>query len=158
MAAIDNLCSAAYGMAVDQSFRGINWYCWDNLQINQSFRSLSDPAKRSLEMFENVQEMSKKSIEVTMKNFEAMTKSAQTIASEMAEYTKKSLEHGTKAMQELSSVKSPDKALEVQTAYAKTAMEGFSAHISKVGELYADLTKLAFKPSEELAAKKPATK
>jgi hypothetical protein len=109
-------------------------------------------------MFENVQEMSKKSIEATMKNFDAVSKSAQTIASEMADYSKKTIEHGQKAIEELTSVKSPDKALEVQTAYAKAAYEGFTAHITKLGELYADLTKVAFKPFEELVPKKTSSK
>lgn len=109
-------------------------------------------------MFENIQEMSKKTIEATMKNFDAVSKSAQTVATEMADYSKKSFEHGQKALEELTSVKSPDKTLEVQTAYAKTAYEGFTAHVTKIGELYADLTKVAFKPFEELAPKKATAK
>ena len=115
-------------------------------------------SSKGLQMFDKFQEMNKKNIEVMMKNFEAMSKSAQTIATEMAEYTKKSLEHGTKAMQELSAIKSPDKALEVQTAYVKTALEGFQAHASKVGTLYADMTKVAVKPLEEMAPNKAAAK
>ena len=109
-------------------------------------------------MFENVQEMSKKSIEATMKNFDALSKSAQTIVTEMADYSKNAFEHGKKAMGELTSVKSPDKAFEVQSAYAKSAIEGFTAHVTKVGELYSDLAKVAFKPFEEMALKKTAAK
>jgi hypothetical protein len=109
-------------------------------------------------MFESVQEISKKSVEATMKNFDAVSKSAQTFATEMADYSKKSFEHAQKAIEELASVKSPDRALEVQTAYAKAAYEGFTAHVTKLGELYADLTKVAFKPFEELAPKKATAK
>jgi hypothetical protein len=50
-------------------------------------------------------------------------------------------------------VKSLDKAIEVQTEYAKTAYEGFVAKASKIGELYADLAKETYKPFEVLMAK-----
>jgi hypothetical protein len=50
-------------------------------------------------------------------------------------------------------VKSVDKAIEVQTEYAKTAYEGFVAKASKIGELYADLAKETYKPFETLIAK-----
>jgi hypothetical protein len=105
-------------------------------------------------MFENVQEMSKKNIEATMKNFDAVSKSAQAIATEMADYLKKSFEDGQKAINEFTTVKSPDKVLEVQTAYAKAAYENLTAHVTKLGELYADLAKVAFKPYEEMVPTK----
>jgi hypothetical protein len=105
-------------------------------------------------MFENVQEMSKKNIEATMKNFDAVSKSAQAIATEVADYLKKSFEDGQKAINEFTTVKSPDKVLEVQTAYAKAAYENLTAHVTKLGELYADLAKVAFKPYEEMVPTK----
>ena len=50
-------------------------------------------------------------------------------------------------------VKSPDKAIEVQSEYAKTAYEGYVTHASKLGELYTNLAKEAFKPYEGLLRK-----
>jgi hypothetical protein len=50
-------------------------------------------------------------------------------------------------------VKSPDKAIEVQTEYAKTVYETFVAESQKIGELYADLAKQAYKPFEDFATK-----
>ena len=46
-----------------------------------------------------------------------------------------------------------DKAVEVQTDYAKAAYEGFVAEATKMGELYADLAKDAYKPFESIIAK-----
>ena len=66
----------------------------------------------------------------------------------MADYSKKAFEDGTAALEKLFGVKSFDKAIEVQTEYAKTAYEGFVAKASKIGELYADLAKETYKPFE----------
>ena len=56
-------------------------------------------------------------------------------------------------MEKLFGVKSFEKAIEVQTEYAKTAYEGFVAKASKISELYADLAKETYKPFETLMAK-----
>ena len=88
-----------------------------------------------------------------MKSFGALSKGAQAIAAEVADYSKKSFEDGTKALEKLFGAKSFDKAIEIQTEYAKTAYEGFVAKATKIGELYADLAKETYKPFESLMAK-----
>ncbi len=50
-------------------------------------------------------------------------------------------------------MKSLEKAIEIQTDYAKSAYEGFVSQATKMGELYADLAKEAYKPFETLVAK-----
>jgi len=50
-------------------------------------------------------------------------------------------------------VKSLDKAIEVQTDYAKNAYEGFVSQANKLGALYADLAKETYKPFEAIVAK-----
>ena len=50
-------------------------------------------------------------------------------------------------------MKSLDKAIEVQTEYAKSAYEGFVSKASKIGELYADFAKETYKPFEAMLAK-----
>ena len=77
----------------------------------------------------------------------------QAIAVEVADYSKKAFEDGTAALEKLFGVKSLEKAIEVQTEYAKTAYEGFVAKATKIGELYADLAKETYKPFETLMAK-----
>ena len=77
----------------------------------------------------------------------------QAIAAEVADYSKKSFEDGTEAVEKLFGVKSLEKAIEIQTDYAKTAYEGFVAQATKIGELYADLAKETYKPFEAFAVK-----
>jgi len=48
-------------------------------------------------------------------------------------------------------VKSLDKAIEVQSEYAKTAYEDYTAQVTKLGQLYSELAKEAFRPYEGLA-------
>jgi hypothetical protein len=103
--------------------------------------------------FEDLQQVGKENVDTAMKSMGAISKSAQAIAAEMADYSKKTFEDGTAALEKLFGVKSLDKAIEVQTEYAKTTYEGFVAKASKIGELYADLAKETYKPFEAMMAK-----
>ena len=49
--------------------------------------------------------------------------------------------------------KSVEKAMEVQSEYLKSAYEDFVAEATKLGGLYADLAKEAYKPFESALAK-----
>jgi hypothetical protein len=84
---------------------------------------------------------------------ETMSKSAQAIAVEVADYSKKAFEDGTAALEKLFGVKSLEKAIELQSEYAKSSYEGFVAKASKIGEMYADLAKQSYKPFETMMAK-----
>ena len=88
--------------------------------------------------FEDLQQVGKENVDVALKSMGALSKSAQAIAVEVADYSKKSFEDGTAALEKLFGVKSLDKAIEVQTEYAKTAYEGFVAKASKSVEREAD--------------------
>lgn len=103
--------------------------------------------------FEDLQQVGKENVDIAMKSMGAISKGTQAIAAEMADYSKKSFEDSTAALEKLFGVKSFDKAVEVQTEYAKTAYEGFMAKASKIGELYADLAKESYKPFEAMVAK-----
>ena len=50
-------------------------------------------------------------------------------------------------------MKTLDKALEIQSDYAKSAYEGYVAFASKVGELVTDLARESAKPYEAIFAK-----
>jgi hypothetical protein len=92
-------------------------------------------------------------VDATARSFEGVTKATQAIATEIADYTRRSFESGAKAMENLLGAKSPDRAFEVQSEYARAAYEGYVAHASQLGELYTDLAKEAFKPYQSFVAK-----
>jgi hypothetical protein len=103
--------------------------------------------------FEDLQQVGKENVEVALKSFGTLSKGGQAIAVEVADYSKKAFEDGTAALEKLFGVKSVEKAIELQTDYAKTAYESFVAEATKLGELYADLAKEAYKPFETILTK-----
>ena len=106
-----------------------------------------------LKNFDEMQKVSKDNMDATMKSFGAVSKGVQAIAAEFADYSKKSFEEGTAATEKLFGAKSFEKAIEIQTDYAKHAYEGFVAGATRIGELYADLTKETYKPFESYIGK-----
>jgi len=103
--------------------------------------------------FDDLQQVGKENVEVALKSMGALSKGSQAIAVEVADYSKKVFEDNTAALEKLFGVKSFDKAVEVQTEYAKTSYEGFVARANKLGELYTELAKETYKPYETLFAK-----
>ena len=106
-----------------------------------------------LKNFEDVQKYGKDNMDATMKVWGQMSKSVQAIAAEAADYSKKSFEEGSAAAEKLLGAKTLDKAIEIQTDYAKQAYEGFVAGATRIGELCADLTKESYKPFESYLGK-----
>ncbi len=98
------------------------------------------------------------SMDMALNSFGAWTKNAQTIASEVTDYSRKAFEDSAAAWEKLVGAKSLEKALEVQNQYLKSSYEDFIAQSTKLGELYVDLAKEAYKPFEGMLAKTAAMK
>ncbi len=107
---------------------------------------------------DDMQRTNNVNVDAAMRSFEGPTKATLAIATEIADYTKRSFEDGTKTMENLLGAKSLDKALEVQTEYAKAAYESYVSEVTKLGELYSDLAREAFKPYQSFVAKVTPTK
>ena len=103
--------------------------------------------------FEDFQKLAKDNMDVVTKSFGVTSKSVQAIATEVADYSKKAFEQTSAVAEKLVAAKTLDKAVEIQTEYAKSAYEGFVAYASKLGELYTNLAKETVKPYEGLFAK-----
>ena len=102
---------------------------------------------------DEIQKLNKDGLDTAMKSFGTLSKGMQAIAVEVADYSKKSYEDGTAALEKLMGVKSLDKAMEVQSEYLKSSYEGMVSQMSKLGEMYVDLAKDAYKPYETIFAK-----
>ena len=76
-----------------------------------------------------------------------------TIAAAYGDYTTRSFEEGTSFVGKLMGVRSFDKAIEVQTEFARQAYANFFAQSQRIYELYGELAKQAFRPWERFAAK-----
>ncbi len=98
------------------------------------------------------------SMDMALNSFGAWTKNVQAMASEVADYSKKAFEESAAAWEKLIGAKSVEKAMEVQNEYLKSSYEDFIAQSTKLGELYVDLAKEAYKPFEGILAKTAAMK
>jgi hypothetical protein len=70
--------------------------------------------------------------------------SLQTIANEYGDYTKKSFQETRSFVEKLMGVRSFDKAIELQTEFARQAYANFVAESQKICELYSELAKRVF--------------
>jgi hypothetical protein len=87
----------------------------------------------------------------------ALSVDFQTLATAYGNYTKKSFEQTQAFVEKLSGVRSLDKAVEIQTEFAKQAYETFVTESQKIRELYRGLAKQNLRPFEGMAAKKTPT-
>jgi hypothetical protein len=100
--------------------------------------------------FEDFQKLGQQNVDTAMKMFGEWSKGWQAIAAEMTDYTKRSFEEGTATVEKLLSAKSFEQAVEIQTGYAKRAYDDYMHQVSKLGGLYAELAKEAYKPVEKV--------
>ncbi|MEO9604642.1 MULTISPECIES: phasin family protein [Alphaproteobacteria] len=103
--------------------------------------------------FEDMQKLGKENMDLAMESLGSVSKSMQAIAAEVADYQKKSFEEGSAAVEKVAASKSLDKAFEAQSEYFKTAYEGFVGEMTKLGEMYTDMSKDVYKPFEGVMGK-----
>jgi len=102
---------------------------------------------------DDVQKLGKDNLDLAGKSFAAITKGLQAIATGTADYTKKSFETSSATFEKLVGVKSLDKAIEIQSEFARTAYEDFVAQTTKLGELVTNIAKESYKPLEGIMSK-----
>lgn len=103
--------------------------------------------------FDDTAKVGKEFMDSGLKSFASASRNLQTLATEAGEYSKKSFETGTATLEKLFAAKSLDKAVEIQADYVKQAYEGFVSQATKMGDIYAEMAKDAYKPFEKAVAK-----
>jgi hypothetical protein len=103
------------------------------------------------------EQVDKEQVDIGAASANAFPGGFQAIATAYGDYTKKSFEDTKLFVEKLSGVKSLDKAIEVQTEFAKTAYETFVTESQKIGALYGDLAKQSYKPFGGFVAKMTPT-
>ncbi len=103
--------------------------------------------------FDEFQKLGKEQLAAASSVASSLAKGFQTIAAETTDYSKKSMESNSAYVEKLLGAKSLDNAIQIQSEYAKSAYEGFVAQATKIGEIYTNLAKEAFKPVEIVFAK-----
>jgi hypothetical protein len=102
---------------------------------------------------EEFQRVSKDGFDASVRSLGEVNKGFQAIAATVTDYSKKAFEDGTRAFEQMIGAKSFEQAFEIQSQYAKKAFDAYIAQLSKLGEMYVDLARNAYKPVEQAAAK-----
>jgi phasin family protein len=105
---------------------------------------------------EEFQTTSKDGFEAAVRALAEVNKGLEAIAAKFTDYSKKSFEDGTRAFEQLIGAKSVQQAVEIQSQFAKKAYDTFIAEMSKLGEMYVALARVAYKPVEQALVKKGA--
>src|SRR5262245_18903185 len=130
--------------------------CNINTYIN-THRPTAGPPDREVNEMSDVQKFGEEFQRVGKEGFDAtvgdVNKGLQPIAAEVTDYSKRAFEDGTRAFEQLLSAKSFEQVMEIQSQYAKKAYDAYIAEWSKLGEMYAGLTRNAYKPIEQATAK-----
>lgn len=103
--------------------------------------------------FEDAGQYGRDFLAAGFESFAAVTRGAQAISGEASNYARHAFEASAAAVETLSSMKSIDKAIEVQAAYVGQAYEGFVAESTRMSRLCADMAKDSYAPFESLVVK-----
>jgi hypothetical protein len=99
--------------------------------------------------FQDFQKFGQTNVDTAVKFFGDLNKSWQAIAAEMTDYSKRAFEDGTATFEKLAAAKSLEQAFEIQTSFAKRAYDDYMAQLTKIGSMYTNLAKDAYKPVEK---------
>ena len=113
---------------------------------NQAFKEGVD---KSLNALTEMNTLGKKNIEAAVESVTAATRGAEALSAQALAFSKKSWEGGVNAAQALASAKSMQEVIELQTAFAKSAMEAYLSEVTKMSDTVQASVKDSFKPINE---------
>lgn len=104
--------------------------------------------------FEEFQKIGKANLDMAFRSLGEASKGFQAIATEVTDYSRHTFEEGAAAFEKLAGAKSVEQAVEIQTDYARKAYEDYVNRASRIGEMYVDIARAAYKPVESAFAGK----
>jgi hypothetical protein len=99
---------------------------------------------------EDFQKLGQTNLDAAMKVFGEFSKGWQAIAAEFSDYTKRSFEDGTQTLEKLMGAKSLEQAVDIQSKFVKRSYDEYMHQMAKVGSMYAELAKEAYRPMEKM--------
>ena len=111
--------------------------------------AFKDAVEKSLASLNEVNAHSKKNLEAVIASVTASTKGAEALGAQAMAYSKKAVEDHVAAAKSLSGAKSVQEVIELQTTYAKSALDAYIAEVSKMSDIVSSSVKDAVKPLNE---------
>ncbi len=113
--------------------------------------AFKDGVEKSMTALNELSAQNKRNLEAVVESVTAATKGAETLGSHAMAYTKKAMESQVEQAKALSGARSMQEVVELQTTYAKTAMEAYIAEMNKAAEVLSSVVKESFRPLNERA-------
>ena len=111
--------------------------------------AFKDAVEKSLAAITDANGASKKNLEAAIASVTAATKGAETLGAQAMAYSKKSVEDQVAAAKSLAGAKSIQEVVELQTAFAKSALESYMAAVGSMSETASASVKDSMKPLNE---------
>ena len=102
--------------------------------------------------FDDANKYGKDAMDNMLKSYSAFAQGMQTLTTEATDYSKKSYEENAAAVEQLFGAKSFERAIEIQSDYAKSTYESFFSQATKMSEIYADAARKAYEHYEAVVA------
>ncbi len=113
---------------------------------HEAFKTTVD---RSIAAFDGFASNSKLNLEAIADSAAAAAEGAQALSAQAATYTKQALENHVAVAKKLAAAKSMQEALDIQTGYAKTAMEGYLPEMTRWSDAFTASFQRSVKPINE---------
>ena len=113
---------------------------------NQAFK---ESVEKSLAAFADINAHSKRNLEAVVASVTAATKGAESLGAQVTAYSKKAAEDHMAATKTLTSAKSLQEAVEFQTAYAKSFLDGYLAEMNRWSDIVSGSVKESLRPINE---------
>ncbi len=131
--------SAAFRTTVDQV----------STASNQAFK---DNVDKSLSALNEMNAQGKRNMEAMVASVTAATKGAEVLGAQAIAYSKKAFEDQVSQTKALTSARSIQEVVELQTTFAKSAMEAYIAQMNRASEVVSAAVKDTLRPLNERAS------
>ena len=112
-------------------------------------QALRDGMEKTSASIAELSAQSKQNLEALTASATAAQKGAEALSAQALSYSKSSWESGVAAAQTISQARSVQELIELQTNFAKSAMETYLAEVTKMTETFTGSVKDSFKPINE---------
>jgi len=111
--------------------------------------AFKDGVEKTLAALNEANSHSKKNLEAVVASVTAATKGAEALGAQAMAFSKTAFENQVNAARSLAGAKSVQEVMELQTAFAKNALETYMAEVGKMSETVSASVKDSMKPLNE---------
>ena len=116
-----------------------------------SNHQMKESVDKGLAALNDLNAQSKRNLEALVASVTAATKGAEALGAHAMSYTKKAMEQNAQAAKAMTSARTVQEVVELQTSFAKSAMEAYIAEMNRASEIVAATVKDSMRPLNERA-------